>query len=492
MTLDVMPIDVDAQVDDLPELALIAQYRDGDSSVRFAFLDPALLMPSDINRTFDEPGALDDLLASIPVVGILQALVVTRVADREDAYRILIGHRRHAAALKLGLAIVPCLIVASDGAAQEILSILAENDDRLSLKPSQKAELYHQLTLLDWQPAQIAKARGVRTSEVRAALTLHQLPAAVHEAADDGQLTLDLAAELAEFTDDPKTLAKIMDKGRGTWGFRHAISDARDRRVRNAAADRIFAELTLAGVKVVPTPRDFGYGSKQAALHTLLDANGAPLDPETVKTQPGIFAYIDKQAYGGPQAILFCSDPETFGYVRRVSNGYVSEAERARQAAEAETRAARRAALELAADVRREFLVATFANPKAAKKHHVEALRDAMVDPGRLTYPGQLAELADSIAGASIADTASSAGADRLSRILVARWITSREHQLAELSNGRTWAADTTYVAAHLTRLVELGYELSEAEQSLLAEIQPHDDGTGDDIESDEKIEDDE
>lgn len=470
--------DVDDEVDaidyELPELNLLAaEPDDPDAAVRFAFLDPAHLVPNDINRTFTDDD-LADLLASVPVVGFLQAAVVVPIDDAPDRYRVLIGNRRRAVAERLNRQL-PALIVRAGDSVQEILAILSENDDRLALKPTEKAALYHQLTLLDWRPAQIAKARGVRTAEVRAALTLIELPVQARQAADDGQLPLDMAADLAEFGDDPKTMAKIIERGTDNiWGFKHAINDARDRRNRKAVADRLFAELTLAGVKVLPKPKGFGYGSKEAAANTLLDADGNRLDPAAVRTLPGFAAFVDKQAYGGPQTVVFCTDPERFGYTRSGHSGYVPEHERAEREAAAAAREAQRIALDTAAQVRQEFLKRSYGNPRAAKANHQQALRDGITNPRNLTYPPSSGSLANAVAGADIVEQAGTAGPDRLTRMLVARWVTAAEHNLSLIAAGRTWDVDHPGALAFLDRLVAAGYELSEAERRLHAEITDH------------------
>jgi hypothetical protein len=55
---------------------------------------------------------IDDLAASIRQVGLIQPLVVqpTNRDDQADAYQIIAGHRRYAAALLLGWLNVPCLV----------------------------------------------------------------------------------------------------------------------------------------------------------------------------------------------------------------------------------------------------------------------------------------------------------------------------------------------------------------------------------------------
>lgn len=51
----------------------------------------------------------------------------------------------------------------------------------------------------------------------------------------------------------------MLERGRdGGWGLRHAIAEERAKRERRDAVERLRAELTLAGVRIVPRPRDWG------------------------------------------------------------------------------------------------------------------------------------------------------------------------------------------------------------------------------------------
>src|SRR5690242_20556225 len=246
-------------------------------------LDPNQLEPHQRNLRTDV-GPVDDLKASIEAVGILQPLVVT-AADEDGRYRIVIGHRRHTAALDLGLATVPCIVATDEGEAHTIVTMLAENVHRVGLTVSEEAEAYHQLDLLGWEADAIAKVTAKPAERIRQALVLHGLPGAAKQAADDGALTLDHVAVLSEFTDDPKALARILDRGATTpWGFRHILEDERGKRDRRTKAERLRAELVLAEVKIVPRPKDWGYGGhREAEAATLVDADGVALDPEVVK-----------------------------------------------------------------------------------------------------------------------------------------------------------------------------------------------------------------
>lgn len=448
--------------------------------VEVEFLDPDDIIPPKINREGleGEPAEftdeeLSDLLSSVPIVGFLQPAVVIPHPTLEGKYEGLVGMRRRAAASRMGREL-PTIVVRSADQAQQILTILFENEHRLGLRPTQKAKLYQQLTLLPgWTEAKIAKAEGVKTAQVKATLALVELPPTARQAADTGQLDLGLAADLAEFSDDPKLLAKIIDKGNSTWGFQHAISDARQRKARNGAADRLFAELTMAGVKITTKPKDFGYASREVSIDRLTDAGGDKLDPMVVRTKPGFAAYIDKQAYGDPKAVIYCLDPEKYGYTRTGYTSYVSEADRRQREQQEADAEALRDALAAAESVRWTFLKAFYGNPKSAKAHQQPALRDAMARPGAIEYDGDYDELADAIAGGSIASQAPKAGPDRLVRMLVARWITAQEENLAQIIGGQRYNIDRDAARIYLDRLVAGGYELSEAESQVHAALAP-------------------
>jgi ParB/RepB/Spo0J family partition protein len=97
------------------------------------WLDPTALAanPNNTNIRTGEPDDLAELIASIKAVGVLQALTVT---PDNGSYRLLAGHRRTAAAIRAGEALVPCL-VRPDLAdmPSRIAAQLIENDRRSAI-----------------------------------------------------------------------------------------------------------------------------------------------------------------------------------------------------------------------------------------------------------------------------------------------------------------------------------------------------------------------
>jgi ParB family transcriptional regulator, chromosome partitioning protein len=143
--------------------------------LRAEYLNPRTLLDNPRNlRT--AIGDLTDLKASMQVLGILCPLVIIPTGEDDERFQIIIGHRRKYAAIDLNMPLVPCIVAPDEGAAAQIVAQLAENGHRVGLSATEEAEAYHQLTLLDWSPEQIAKVRAIPTGQVRQTLRLRGLP----------------------------------------------------------------------------------------------------------------------------------------------------------------------------------------------------------------------------------------------------------------------------------------------------------------------------
>ena len=429
-------------------------------------------------------GDLSDLIASIGAVGILQPLLVVPLHDHRpetqhdqanapdgtgaEQFQIIVGHRRHAAAAELAMTTVPCIIAADQGEADRVVKMLAENVHRQGLTTTEEAEAYRQLALLDWTPEQISRVTAKPADHVRHALALTTLPQQVRTAADAGQLDRADAAAMGEFTDDPKALDRILSRGRG-WGFSHAVAEERAKRERRDLAERLKAELVLAGARVTTRPKDFGYSSREVEASTLLDGAGQPVDPDVARTLAGFAVFVEAQA-SPPRAVVYCTDPEAHGYTRTRPTSYVPPAVAEQRVREQAERDAHAQALTVATTVRRDFLATIYGTVKGAKTVHTAAWRDAMLDPDAITVSEAMLPLVSRLAGCD-PTAAVHAGTDRLARLLVARWLTASEEDLAHLIARQMWRAHPARGLAYLDRLTTAGYVLSEAEQRLHADL---------------------
>ncbi|MEU5673049.1 ParB/RepB/Spo0J family partition protein [Micromonospora sp. NPDC047753] len=432
-------------------------------TLRAQYLDPRDLVDNPRNLRTDV-GDLSDLTASMTVVGVLCPLVAIPAPDQPNAFQLIIGHRRKYAAIELGMEQVPVWVVSDEGAAAQIVAQLAENGHRVGLTPTEEAEAFHQLTLLDWSPEQIATVRAIPTAKVKQTLKLRELPQAARGAADAGTLTLEDASALTEFTEDPAALDRILKGTGSSWGFRHAIAAERSKRTFAAAKERAKAELVLAGVKVTSKPKGYPYSGTAVAATQLADANGNPLDPEMFPTLAGLAAFVEKIG-DHAQTTFYCAEPDRYGY-QRLSYGSrrgVTEEERARREAAEHARAEYLGGLTVAAEVRREFYRTAYGSARAVKRLFLEALRATVVEGLRFHDVDGLYATLGGVDGAA----AAVAREDKLRRCLVVQWICVQECNLGYAARDETWALDDEAAVAWLDQLVADGYTLSEAETTL-------------------------
>ncbi|MBW7835163.1 MAG: ParB/RepB/Spo0J family partition protein [Sphingomonadales bacterium] len=151
--------------------------------------------------------ALDELVDSIREKGILQPILVRRVADSADQYEIIAGERRWRAAQKAKLHKVPVVIKdLTDGEMLEVA--LIENIQRSDLTPIEEARGYERLmNEFSHTQEQLSQLVGKSRSHVANLLRLLTLPKELQDMLADGRLTMGHARALIN-ADDPVALAK--------------------------------------------------------------------------------------------------------------------------------------------------------------------------------------------------------------------------------------------------------------------------------------------
>jgi ParB family chromosome partitioning protein len=134
-------------------------------------------------------GDLAELAASIRVHGILQPVVVQPHPTERNAYEILAGHRRVAAARQAGMDEIPVEVrQRAQGHANAIEIMLVENCQRADLGPVEKAEAMGALRQSGMTAAKIAERTGLSGSTVSYYLSLLELSAASLEKIRAGEM----------------------------------------------------------------------------------------------------------------------------------------------------------------------------------------------------------------------------------------------------------------------------------------------------------------
>lgn len=204
---------------------------------------------ADLRQHPDNPrrdlGDLGELAASIGAQGVQQPLMVVPDPDDADAYRIVIGHRRAAAAGVAGLATVPAIVRSLSPLEQREL-MLVENLQRADLSPVEEADAYQGLLDLGVDVAGIVASTGRSESTVRRRLALAALPEKARVKVHEGQATLAQADRLGEFEDDPEVMARLA-KALGSPDFDNEVLKATKKRTITATVQHLVGLLEAAG-----------------------------------------------------------------------------------------------------------------------------------------------------------------------------------------------------------------------------------------------------
>lgn len=152
------------------------------------------------NLRVDYVNDIDELVASIHAVGIIEPLVVGPKYHGKHA--VFAGNRRLAAAAVAGLDAVPCVIrpVAGDAEVAEIM--LVENLQRAGLNPIEEGTGFARLAELGLTQREIAERVGCNQSHVSKRISLAALPEVARSWVVAGSLKVDDALELAKLNDD--------------------------------------------------------------------------------------------------------------------------------------------------------------------------------------------------------------------------------------------------------------------------------------------------
>jgi ParB family chromosome partitioning protein len=184
---------------------------------RLANLSPDDIMPNaqQPRIEFDQE-ALEELMASIREVGVLQPIVVrpipgSPIAGSPVSYELIMGERRLRATKALGLDSIPAVI--KDTADEDMLrDALLENLHRSQLNPLEEASAYQQL-LADFGITQdeLAGRIGRSRPQISNTLRLLKLPAAVQSRVAAGVLSAGHARAILAAGDED-AMRRLADK----------------------------------------------------------------------------------------------------------------------------------------------------------------------------------------------------------------------------------------------------------------------------------------
>lgn len=158
-----------------------------DSPDTIKYIKTFDIMPNENQprKTFDEE-KIKDLANSILEHGVIQPLVLRK---KGKGYEIVAGERRWRAAIKAGLAEVPCLVRELDD-EQNMLIAIIENMQREDLNPIEEAEGLNQMIVTyGMTQEQVSKSVGKSRPYITNSLRLLKLPEYVRELIAEGKIS---------------------------------------------------------------------------------------------------------------------------------------------------------------------------------------------------------------------------------------------------------------------------------------------------------------
>ena len=167
-------------------------------------------------------GDVTELAASIQAKGVLQNLTV--VPDPENGgYRIIIGHRRHAASKLAGLTDLPC-VIADMTPQEQFETMMVENVQRSDLTVYEQAEGFQMMLDMGGSVEEVAQKTGFSETTVRNRVKLLRLDKKEFQKAEKRGATMTDYLKLNAI-EDPERRNKVL-KTIGTADFNNSLKNA--------------------------------------------------------------------------------------------------------------------------------------------------------------------------------------------------------------------------------------------------------------------------
>ncbi len=192
-------------------------------------------------------GDLSELIESIKANGILQNLTVVPLEAKGEQYRVVIGHRRCAAAVKAGLKEVPCIIADMDEKTQ-VATMLLENIQRSDLTVFEQAQGFQMMFDFGETIKEIAKKTGFSKTTIQSRKKLMEFDQDKLKAAVDSGATLMDFAEMDKIH-DLELRNSVLEKF-GTSNYKWDLKNAIDKEKAEKNAAVIVETLQTFATKI--------------------------------------------------------------------------------------------------------------------------------------------------------------------------------------------------------------------------------------------------
>ncbi|MCD7863593.1 MAG: ParB/RepB/Spo0J family partition protein [Lachnospiraceae bacterium] len=243
-------------------------------------------------------GDLTELSESIKKNGIMQNLTV--IPDGEG-YKILIGHRRCAAAKLAGLKELPCRIAIGLDDREQQLIMLEENMERRDLTVWEQAESFQMVLDLGGSVQDIAEKTGFSKSTVYHRLQIAKLPKEAVKKATEGENSFQMSItdfiEL-EKVSDLKKREQILENAFSPRDLKSRVDMVVEQEKRDKARENIEFMLETLGVKRAPKGTENQvWGSKWQQVKTFNLNQPVPKEIDMTGLEGTVYASSNYTVY---------------------------------------------------------------------------------------------------------------------------------------------------------------------------------------------------
>lgn len=239
-----------------------------------------LLQPHPDNPRKDV-GDVTELAESIKANGILQNLTV--VPYKDGTLRVIIGHRRLAAAKMAGIEEVPCVVVEMTE-KEQISTMLTENMQRVDLSIYEQAQGFQMMLDMGDSMEEISDKSGFSKTTVRKRLEIAKLDGkALKKATEERQVTMADFDKLAE-VEDIETRNKLLSSI-GTPNFKNDLTrELQNQKTKHRIAEWLEVVKTFA-TEISRDERDAEkhYYTRNYSWYNLKEEVKIPDDADKVK-----------------------------------------------------------------------------------------------------------------------------------------------------------------------------------------------------------------
>ncbi len=296
-------------------------YANEDTRHRMEYIPIEKLFPHPDNPRKDL-GDLSELTDSIIANGVMQNLTVIKSIDstpeydimvdgkakcsaafRQHAinhaftgdYTIIIGHRRHAAAVLAGIKELPCVVADMDYPTQ-IATMMTENLQRVDLTVYEQAQGFKQLSIdFGMSIDKIAEKTGFSASTVRRRLKMAELDQDILKEVSGRQINM-ADFERLDKIEDPKLRNNAL-KEIGTANFRSAVVSAEQEEKKRAKIADMERVCNGAGFEKIAESKGNKTDKYERVIGCSYNAPSEEKINECLALNRKLFYYIDRYGY---------------------------------------------------------------------------------------------------------------------------------------------------------------------------------------------------